>query len=254
MATPQNQNKDKKMAPQNQKQSTPAVAVAPTTPPVDSKPKTLVVVEVPAAETAAKDAAAAVAAAADAAQQKPPKAEKPKVEKVELKCGNPLGSKESQFVRKGSAVELIYGFLTLPVEKAMTVEQMAKVLHDGAFANHPLESVTTNVRVEIAASKSKRGMHVGRDAQGRYNVNIAEQNRGRVLTPEQQAEKVAKDAAREVKKAERLKALNAKRTEKKAAKDAAAAAKAAGEADAKKTPEQIAAELKAAGVNAKAVT
>lgn len=247
----QTQHKEKsKMPPQQNTQKTDG---KPNTPPpaVEEKktaerklpPITEQTPEAAAAEAAAAVAAAAVEAAKVAAAAKPVK---PTVPKAELKTGNPLGSGESQFVREGSAVHRVYQYLTLPLEKAMTVEEMAKDLHTH-MPTHPFESVLTNVRVEIAVSKRKRGMDIGRDAKGRYNVNIpvTERSKARVLSPEQAAEKATKDAAREVAKKARLEALSKVRADKAAEKTAAAAAK---EADAKKTPEQVAAELKAAGL------
>lgn len=193
--------------------------------------------------------------------QHTPVAAKPAAKKVTLEIGTPKGSVKQE-VREGCAIHRIYDMLNAPREQALTVEQMAAKLHE-ADPSRPLASQTTNVRVEIAAFRSLRGMHVGRDAQGRYSFNITEQLRAKVLTEEQQKAKVEKDAQREANKKARLEALttarNKKAEEKKAKKEAEAAAKkvaadaeAAKKAeDAKKTPEQVAAELAKAGVKAK---
>jgi membrane protein involved in colicin uptake len=245
------------------KETTPVAAAPTVVTAADGKQRSadgkLVIAEESAEAKALREAkekeAADTEAAKKAAAEKPAK---PVTPKVELKCGNPLGSAPSQHVRQGSAVHRIYEYLTLPLEKAMTVEEMAKDLHSH-MPTHPFESVLTNVRVEIAASKRKRGMWVGRDAQGRYNVNIKEQNRARVLTPEEQKAKEEKQKAREAAKAERLVKLQADREAKKKAKEEAkeSAEKAKAEqkaADEKLTPEQVQAELAKQGIKARVVS
>lgn len=241
----QHKPKEKSMAEQLAKQNDPSKS----SPPPQTDGRKLAVKDIDPNSPEGKAAAAkAVAEEESKARQKPPSAQ-PKYDKVELKTGTPFGS-STITMRKGCEAHRIYEMLTLPLEKALTVDQMAQELKK-AHPEKDLGSLTTNVRVEIAAFRgaTRGGMHVGRNVQGQYNVNIKELNRGRVLTPEQQKIRDEKAAKREVIKVERLAALKAKREADKVVK--AKAKEDAKKAEAAKTPEQVKAELEKMGVKAK---
>lgn len=190
------------------------------------------------AEQAQEAADAAQAAQEQAEKVEAVKPEKPKVEWIVT----PNGTR----IHPGSVMASQYEMFTLPLEKAMTLDEIV----DELCKRHPRESRERHkftVRRRSASFRAKYGIDIGIDEKGRINTNIqGRAKHARVEDPakaearakakaEREEQKAAEKAARQE---ARAKAKAEKEAEKAAAKAAAEAAKADAAAKAKAVAEQ----------------
>lgn len=132
------------------------------------------------------------------------------------------GEREATAMREGSIKLEVYRLFDLPIEQALTAEEMVEKLAV-KFPHKTKEALHTSVRGRVSSFKRRYGVEIGRDEKGRINTHIKGLARP-PLSPEKQAEKAKKEAERAAAKALAAEAKAKAKAESKAAADAAALA------------------------------